>query len=66
MTDTDQELFETPDISKTGAVDHRYHDHSTKHGGYNMVKYNAASFLHIVTTTLTKYAKGSENVILHY
>lgn len=66
MTDLDPTLFETPAVSKTGSADHRYHDSALKHGGYNMVKYNSGTFLHLITTTLSKYAKGSENVTLHY
>ena len=31
-----------------------------------MVKYNISTYLHIVTSTLTEYAKGSKNVTLHY
>ncbi|UXL90877.1 MAG: polymerase [Fuyun tick rhabdovirus] len=66
MTDIDPRLFETPTVSKTGSADHRYHDTALKHGGYNMTKYNAGTFLHLITTTLSRYAKGSENVTLHY
>ncbi|AJG39148.1 RNA-dependent RNA polymerase [Tacheng Tick Virus 7] len=66
MTDMNPEIFETPTVSKTGSADHRYHDSALKHGGFNMTKYNAGTFLHLVTTTLSRYSKGSENVTLHY
>ena len=56
MTDIDPKIFETPSTNKTCSADHRYKDKTTKHGGYNMVKYNISTYLLIVTTTLTEYA----------
>uniref|UniRef100_A0AB38ZJM5 RNA-directed RNA polymerase L n=1 Tax=Anourosorex squamipes rhabdovirus TaxID=3139458 RepID=A0AB38ZJM5_9RHAB len=66
LTNLDPSLFETSNSAKTGSEEHRYQDYSTKHGGFNMVKYNVSSYIHLCTTTLTKYAKGSKNVTLHF
>nr|WPV62759.1 MAG: RNA-dependent RNA polymerase [Wufeng shrew rhabdovirus 3] len=66
LTNIDPRLFETSNSAKTGSEEHRYQDMSTKHGGFNMVKYNIASYIHLCTTTLSKYSKGSKNVTLHF
>ncbi|UDL13998.1 MAG: RNA dependent RNA polymerase [Xiangshan rhabdo-like virus 4] len=66
ITDISPDLFEAKFGEVSGSVEHRFHDSLTHKGCFLPILYNGSSWLSLSTSTLTKYAKGSKNVNLHF
>lgn len=59
------DLIYIPDHIK-GSMAHRYSDMATKHGSLWMPLFGPATHFHISTNRFSEYAKGSQNVTLHF
>nr|QMP82336.1 RNA-dependent RNA polymerase [Blattodean rhabdo-related virus OKIAV14] len=66
ITDLNPDLLIPMAGEVAGSLEHRYSDPSTHHGARISVLYTLASWVHLSTTSLTKYSRGGGNVNLHY
>lgn len=66
LSSSDYTLPEPELLETSGSAEHRYHDEVTKHGGLLGTNPSLGSYFSLTSDYLKEYARGTENVTLHF